>query len=466
MCGIALTINGKHHEVVKMGNAIKHRGTVDSITQIDNVRVYFTLLPITDKKAPMQPYKSGKWTVWLNGFISNYRELAEKHGIEMQTNCDTELLSKFIDKFNLSNESVQELNGFFAIVAYNGKDVCAFTDRYGIKQLYLYEKGETTYISSEIKGIKAVQDLELDEFGVKDWLYSLGVMGSGTIYKGIERAKKVPFVMPKPIEIDYESAKIRLKALLEQSIFRNFKHSHNNGVFLSGGVDSGTIAKMIYPDYCFSMDYQSNEFSESQNIRLNSQAIHIAMICNQHLFEDKINQTLHVLDDLKVGSSYTNYALTELASKFCTILYSGAGSDEIFDGYVHRYNKPIDQVIKRTSFDIQIDYPEITHKEYDWKFLQGILIVEDRMAGNFAMETRYPFLDNDFVDFALSLPQEYRQNKRILKDISGLHHEVINGKKRGFSNPYVTNDEWARNALNFSLNPKQRNEVSNLLHGF
>jgi hypothetical protein len=64
------------------------------------------------------------------------------------------------------------------------------------------------------------------------------------------------------------------------------------------------------------------------------------------------------------------------------------------------------------------------------------------MSGWHTMETRYPLLDNEFVDFALSLPDEYLNNKRILKDISGLHPDVIKGKKRGFSNPHFTNDEW------------------------
>lgn len=85
---------------------------------------------------------------------------------------------------------------------------------------------------------------------------------------------------------------------------------------------------------------------------------------------------------------------------------------------------------------------DISHFEYDLKFLSAVLVVEDRMSGYHTMETRYPLLDNDLVDFALSLPDEYKENKRILKDVCGLHPDVIAGKKRGFSNPYFTNDEW------------------------
>jgi asparagine synthetase B (glutamine-hydrolysing) len=85
---------------------------------------------------------------------------------------------------------------------------------------------------------------------------------------------------------------------------------------------------------------------------------------------------------------------------------------------------------------------EMTHFDYDMLFLRSVLVVEDRMSSNFTMETRYLFLDNDLVNFALSLPKEFLKDKRILKDISGLHEDVISGRKRGFSNPYFTNQEW------------------------
>lgn len=426
-----------------MGNAIKNRGIKYNITEIDNVKVFFSYLPITDLSAPMQPYRYGQYVVWMNGFISNHKELSVKHKITLSTNCDTELLAKGFGKMPL-----HELNGFFSIVVYNTetKKLNCFTDRYGCKQLYEYKRHQTTYISSEVKSLLAVLPLEISKSNADDWLYSLGVMTPDTIYKGVKRVDCLPFPQKTQISIPYYQAIERLDFLLQQSMNRNKVHGLKDGVFLSGGVDSGILAKRLNPDYCFSMDYQDEEFSESKNIKLNSSGIHISMICNEKLFNKYKHEAVNVLDDLKAGSCYTNFALTELASKFCTVLYSGAGGDEVFDGYTHRYNKEINEVIRRTEHK-GLFYPHITHKEYDWLFLRAVLVVEDRMSGYHTMETRYPFLDNDLVDFALSLPAEFRKDKRILRDVSGLHKDVAEGKKRGFSNPYISNDEWARFAL-------------------
>lgn len=460
MCGIAVTINGTDEETMRMGKALSHRGRISNIIQVDNIRVWFSLLPITDQTAQMQPYEAGPWLVWMNGFISNYRELASRMKIHMETNCDTELLAHYINKWGVEPNRLTDLNGFYSVFAYNTetKQHVAFTDRYGIKQLYTYQANGTTYIASEVKSLLAVLPLEISESGAEDWIYSLGIMNEHTIYEGVKRVPCLPFHKPGPINISYNQAKERLSLLLAQSMDRNKVRDMHDGVFLSGGVDSGILARMLNPDFCFSMDYQDEQYSEIENIKKNSKGIHLTLVCNERLFNHFKHVAVDVLDDLKAGSCYTNFALTELASNYCTVLYSGAGGDEIFDGYVHRYGRSIREVIKRTlitdDFTPYIAYPDITHKEYDWKFLKAVLVVEDRMTGYHTMETRYPLLDNDLVDFALSLPPAYREGKRILKDVSGLHPDVVNGKKRGFSNPYMTNFQWAT----FALNKKRKHE--------
>lgn len=441
MCGINAIFNDTQNKysIIEMARSTSHRGTRTILQSVCNAKIAFNWLQITDTSLEQLPNVYGNVTVYMNGFISNFLELSEKYDIELETKCDIEFLAKFLDLFN--GTKLDELNGFFAVLYFSRDHWHTFTDKYGIKQLYEYANKEgVTFISSEVKGILSMCELSLYPVAVHNWEYSLGVMNPNTIYQGVERAPKLPFYVPEKIHIAYEDAKIRLRELLDQSFKRN-KTELKTGVYLSGGVDSGLIAKTINPDYCFSVDYTDFDFSESELIKKNSVGFHVSLIMNQETAMKYAEKTIDVLDDLKAGSCYTNLAIAELASKFVTVVYSGAGGDEFFGGYPHRLNKPISEVIKRNSSKETVNY-KMSHFEYDLLFLDAVLVVEDRMSANFTMETRYPLLDNDVVNFALSLPDEYLQNKRILKDVSGLHEDVINGKKRGFSNPYFTNQQW------------------------
>lgn len=455
MCGINGIISNSGfpdlNKLDKMKNATIRRGVKQIEQHVNsNAVVSFNWLPITDENCSFDNRWNGT-IVYLNGFISNYKELAEKYGIFLQTNSDIEFLAKFLDLHN--GNKLNELNGFFAVLYWSPfyNDWFMFTDRYGIKQLYKYEHEGVTYISSEVKGILSVfPEIKLDEDAVEDWKTTLGVMNENTIYKGIERVGKLRFIIPEKIEISYEEAKNQLIGLLFKAFERN-EYAGKSGVYLSGGIDSGLIAKLARPEYSFSVDYTDPVFSESELIKLNSRNNHYSIIINEEMAREYAVKTMCALDDFKAGSCYTNFAIAELASKFVKVVYSGAGGDEFFGGYPHRNKKCISASIYRTGFEFPSskmnEWRNTNRFQYDLKFLSAVLVVEDRMSGWHTMETRYPLLDNDLVDFALSLPDEYKENKRILKDVCGLHPDVIAGKKRGFSNPYFTNDEWVEFTL-------------------
>jgi asparagine synthase (glutamine-hydrolysing) len=442
MCGINAVIRGSLSQVETMANSSSNRGLKSNIVDCAGAYVHFNWLPITDPTAPQQPFTYDGNIVFLNGFISNYKELAEKYSIRLYSNCDTELLVKFLGKFG--TKKLDELNGFFAVLWFDGNKWNTFTDRYGIKKLYKYNnQSGTTFISSEVKSILSVcTEITINDDSLNEFHCSLGVLNPNTIYSGVERVEKLSMPIIKKIDISYDDAKTELKKILSKSIERN-KSNLSDCVFLSGGIDSGIIANYIKPDYCFSMDYVDSNYSEIENIKLNSTGKHITLVCNEDLFKEYSDKLANVLDDPKAGSSYTNMALTELASKFCTIVYSGAGGDEFFGGYPHRIDRELDKVIDRTGEEIKHGFTSLNHFDYDIKFLSAILNIEDAIGGYYTMETRYPLLDNDLVNFALSLPEEYLKDKRILKDISGLDDKVIKGRKRGFSNPYMNNKEWA-----------------------
>lgn len=80
-------------------------------------------------------------------------------------------------------------------------------------------------------------------------------------------------------------------------------------------------------------------------------------------------------------------------------------------------------------------------------YLPGDLLTKvDRASMAVGLECRSPFLDPELVNFALSLPIQWRQGKKILKDFAAKHlpQEVLQRPKMGFGVPI---GEWFRGPL-------------------
>ena len=74
-------------------------------------------------------------------------------------------------------------------------------------------------------------------------------------------------------------------------------------------------------------------------------------------------------------------------------------------------------------------------------YLVSILNRQDKMSMATSLEARVPFLDNDMIDFARSLPLAYKQTlrrrKRVLMAVASryLPSEIIHRRKSGFGVP-------------------------------
>ena len=80
-------------------------------------------------------------------------------------------------------------------------------------------------------------------------------------------------------------------------------------------------------------------------------------------------------------------------------------------------------------------------------YLVSILNRQDKMSMATSLEARVPFLDNEVIDLARSLPQDYKQTlrhrKRVLKAVAlrYLPREIVERRKSGFGVPLP---EWFR----------------------
>ena len=197
------------------------------------------------------------------------------------------------------------------------------------------------------------------------------------------------------------------------------------------------------------------------------------------------------LEDLRAGTSYQNFYVARLASRFTKVVLAGTGGDELFAGYPWRYAR-LAGVSGRDGFvDAYYDYWSRLVRDDDkagffsdaaWEeiakapaprdrfrdvidhlpdlepielalyfeqrtFLHGLLVVEDKLSMAHGLEARVPFLDNELVDFALQIPGRVRngssEGKKLLREAArGLLPDALVAKrKQGFSPPDRT---WYR----------------------
>lgn len=268
-----------------------------------------------------------------------------------------------------------------------------------------------------------------------------------------------------PLAITKEEASEELFRLFEQAVTRQLMSDVPIGCYLSGGMDSGSITAIARRNlgrlmtFTGGFDLSSasglelgfDERREAEALAAVLKTEHYEMVMHAGDMEHVMPELIWHLEDLRVGQSYPNYYIARLAGKFVKVVLSGAGGDELFAGYPWRYYRGMkgsgDDGFYRNYYEFwqrlvpdtdkpELFQPSISHKlnghstfdvfkgvlepanlplgssadrvnaslYFELKtFLHGLLVMEDKLAFAHGLETRAPFLDNDLVDFALSL---------------------------------------------------------------
>jgi len=321
--------------------------------------------------------------------------------------------------------------------------------------------------------------------------------------------------------------------LFKQAVKRQMVADVPVGSYLSGGMDSGSITSVASHESprlatftCgFDMSITSgreSNFDERRDAELMASHFnteHYEQVINARDLSWSLPRVIWHLEDLRVGMSYPNYYIARLASKFVKVCLSGAGGDELYGGYPWRYYRVFKSVDKEDYFKQYYDFwqrlvPDEEKKnlftgqtfrniadvegvydvfrrvftfnnslKYDRPedhianslyfeaktFLPGLFIVGDKLAMANSLEERFPFMDNDLVNFAQKIPIKYKlgnfhemidmdentekkvkkfkiefdDGKNVLRKAmsSLIPNQIIERKKQGFSAP---DESWYR----------------------
>lgn len=264
-------------------------------------------------------------------------------------------------------------------------------DPLGVSPLYYGrdEDGQLCF-ASEVKGL-AGQVQEVRE------------LPPGTRLKQGKVAAHYALKLKEPVDASRQEVAAQLRRHLESAVGDRAGMGVPFGSWLSGGLDSSVLAALarqhIQTLHTFAAGFDGAPDLEAARVV----ARHIGSTHHEIIptFADIVKiipDVIHHLesfDALLVRSSLMNYLVAKLASDYVPAVFSGEGGDELFAGYSY---------LKRLGVDeLPGELLDITGRMHNTA-LQRV----DRCAAAHGTIAYVGFLDNTVVEYALSIPPEYK----------------------------------------------------------
>tara|TARA_A100001015_G_scaffold285594_1_gene353334 strand:- start:1691 stop:3082 length:1392 start_codon:yes stop_codon:yes gene_type:complete len=221
---------------------------------------------------------------------------------------------------------------------------------------------------------------------------------------------------------------------------------------LSGGLDSSLIASLVakYLDthdgeklHTWSIGLNGSEdLKKARIVAEHIGSIHHEVMLTESDFLNAIPEVIEAIesnDTTTVRASVGNWLISKHIKEKSDdkIVFNGDGSDEVAGGYLYFHCAPnpieFDLECKRLLKDIHL---------FD-------VLRSDRSISSHGLEARTPFLDKNFVDSYLSIPQFLRDHKynnecekylirNAFKDLGLLPNEILFRTKEAFSDGVST----------------------------
>lgn len=592
MCGIAGFIYRNGNQVRELGmdilrnmaNAIVHRGPdadgywEDSASGIGLAHRRLAIVDLSSAGAQPMISANGRYVVAFNGEIYNHQllrkelESIDSHHFSWRGHSDTETLLAGFEAWG-AEETLKKARGMFAFALWDRKksELVLARDRLGEKPLYYGWQGDGDHrvflFGSELSALRKHPAFEsvINRDSLVNYVRHNYISAPHSIYKNIY--KLLPGHMLVISTADYnaiincwwsgfdvaenyggkrfagtpEEAVDNLEILLKDAIQLQMEADVPLGAFLSGGIDSSTVAALMQaqssvPIKTFSIGFHEEGYNEAKHAK--AVAKHLGT--NHTELYVSSSDALSVIPKLPAlysepfadSSQIPTFLVSKMAREHVTVSLSGDGGDELFCGYT-RYqltsalwgkisavpmpfrkllvktitqippnalnkissflpiNRPGEKLhkgatllsndsIKRLYLDMVsvssdpgsmvLDAEEpstfLTESEPSlnslgdvermmaWDMMgylpDDILTKVDRAAMGVSLETRVPFLDRNVVEFAWSLPINYKLRNGVtkwpLRQVLYRHvpKELIERPKMGFGAPI---DVWLRGPL-------------------
>ena len=372
MCGIAGICcsstdcsNISEYDIAMMLEAMKNRGPdASNYIRSKHAILLHSRLKIQDPhEHANQPWTSGPWTLVYNGEIYNFHQIKEslKGEFTFTTNCDTEVLMNLFLHHNCNvSKTLMDINGMFAFAFYNNetRDIVIARDRLGIKPLFYHVDNNTFVFSSNINCLIRSNTFkpELSTRSLSSYLSFRAPLYTDTMFKNINQLAPGHYMEIKMGEsvsvntVEYWDMlapretvkdKIDVRAILKECVERRMISDVPLCTYLSGGVDSSAITAFTQlaseePIHSYTIGFpEMNEFSYSRIVSERYNTQHSEQTVEYSTYFQQMVDLIHEKGEpLGVPNEVPLFLMSKkLKEDGFTVVLSGEGADEIFQGY-------------------------------------------------------------------------------------------------------------------------------------
>ncbi|MDD5110214.1 MAG: asparagine synthase (glutamine-hydrolyzing) [Patescibacteria group bacterium] len=424
MCGIAGYVGQGNEDILrKMTSVIAHRGPDDEGFFIaGNVGLGFRRLSIIDLTGGRQPMFNETKTVAVvfNGEIYNFRDLKNeltRAGHRFSTQSDTEVIVHGYEQWG--SEVFARCNGMFAVAVWDGgsNQLILARDRLGKKPLYWGVWQGTLVFGSEPKALlqHPLVKREMDWQSLAQYLTHEYVPTPHSIYAGMRKLPEgctctyAPGREPEVTRfwdvklqvtpVTLREALPRLDTLLSDAVRIRMVSDVPLGVFLSGGIDSSTVAYYAQaasskPIKTFSIGFAEASFDESSHARRVAKHLgteHYDQVLRPAQALELVPKISDLCDEpLADASLIPTYLLSKFAKNQVTVALGGDGGDELFLGYQTFQAEYLAQLLRFLPHGVRRHFvsrvPRLRPHSYDYftfrdkmqRFLQGLGYPDDQ----------------------------------------------------------------------------------------
>jgi asparagine synthase (glutamine-hydrolysing) len=343
-----------------------HRGPdAEGFYQDQGLCMGMRRLSIIDLTGGQQPLYNEDRSVALifNGEIYNYVELREElqqQGHRFRTASDGEAILHLYEE--KGTDFLIHLNGMFAICLWDVRNERGLLarDHLGIKPLYYWSDGGRLAFASELKALlSVVPAVEMDADAIRLYLQHMYVPGPLSPIRGIRKLLPATLLEFSPSgvgdpktfwdvrgeddggERGEQDREVFLR-LADDAARLQLRSDVPVGIFLSGGIDSSTVAAfsrkwMGDQVSCFTVEYEGNPVNEVGAAATVSKFLRCNHYVTRVAFADvgqQLPKLVWHMDEPHADSAMLGtYMVAKLAASHVKVVLNGTGGDELFGGY-------------------------------------------------------------------------------------------------------------------------------------